>query len=217
MFTLVSIFLLINGIIKMNSGNKRYNGPATIRHSYKTEFLVECPKCTLLAVVTVDNPYSMNNGCLTCNHCLHIEKAIDLIRYNAIVKRYCDHCGKPFEITIPGQKDKVKEVSVACPHCKIARTYKPRNQLYKIGYQSTGKAADPVFGLPLWLQDKVNDHLFWAYNRNHLNDIKAYVQAKLRERQGTWYTTMVEKLPQFIKAAKNRDLVLKIIERLENK
>jgi hypothetical protein len=86
-----------------------------------------------------------------------------------------------------------------------------------LSYRSSGAASDPLFNLPLWLQTEIRGNLFWAYNRRHLQDIKTYVQAKLRERQSDGYTTMVERLPQFIKSAKNRDAILKAIDQLEKR
>lgn len=148
---------------------------------------------------------------------MHSENAIDLVRYKLIVKRNCDTCGKEFEIDIPNQKEKAEEITIPCPHCGTTRTYKPKNEEYKVGYPNKGQASDPIFNLPLWFQADIRGDLFWAYNRRHLNDIKTYVAAKLRERQTTTHTTMVEKLPNFIKEAKNRETLVKIIERLERK
>lgn len=201
----------------MTENNIRYSGPTSVRHSYMTEFVVECPKCKKEALVTADNPYFQSNGKLTCNNCMHSENAIDLVRYKLIVKRNCDTCGKEFEIDIPNQKEKAEEITIPCPHCGTTRTYKPKNEEYKVGYPNKGQASDPIFNLPLWFQADIRGDLFWAYNRRHLNDIKTYVAAKLRERQTTTHTTMVEKLPNFIKEAKNRETLVKIIERLERK
>jgi hypothetical protein len=51
-----------------------------------------------------------------------------------------------------------------------------------------------------------------------LLEIKAYVGSKLRERSTDRFKmTMVEKLPDFIKSAKNREEVLKAIGRMEKK
>ncbi len=77
--------------------------------------------------------------------------------------------------------------------------------------------ADPVFGLPLWFQGNVKGDTLWASNQEHLLEIRSYVTARLGERQTMRITTMVEKLPQFIKAAKNREAVLKAIERMLKK
>lgn len=201
----------------MKVTNLRYSGPPTVPYSYMTEFVVECPKCKNEAVVVVIDPYRMGNGKLNCSHCQHAENAADLIRYKAIVKRNCDNCGKEFEIAIPNQKEKVNELAVPCPHCGTTRTYKPKHEEYKINYPTHGQAVDPIFNLPLWLQVDIRGNLFWAYNRAHLQEIKNYVSSKLRERQTTTHTTMVELLPNFIKDAKNRDAIVNAIERLERK
>lgn len=201
----------------MKEDNLRYSGPPTVHQSYMSKFIVECPKCKHEAIVTVDSPYWRQNGKLTCSNCMHSEKANDLVRYNSIVKRHCDNCGKKFESIIPNQKQKVDTITIPCPHCGTTRTYEPRNEEYQIGYMTRGQAADPIFGLPLWFQAAFKGDLFWAYNRDHLSEIKSYVSSKLRERQTTTHTTMVERLPNFIKDSKNRDSIIKVIERLERK
>ena len=201
----------------MTDDNLGYSGPPTVRGSYMKEFLVECPKCKREALVTVDSPYWQENGKLTCRNCMHSEKAVDLVRYKSVVKRHCDNCRKEFETVIPNQKEKVDEITIPCTHCGTTRTYKPKNEEYKIGYETKGRAADPIFGLPLWFRADVRGDLLWAYNRDHLKEIKSYVTSKLRERQTTTHTTMVERLPNFIKDSKNRATIVKVIERLERK
>ena len=58
----------------------------------------------------------------------------------------------------------------------------------------------------------------WAYNLRHITEIKNYVRSTLRERTTDRFKmTMVEKLPDFIKLAKNREEVLKALERMETK
>jgi endogenous inhibitor of DNA gyrase (YacG/DUF329 family) len=201
----------------MEKENYRYAGPPTNKQYYLKEVSVECPKCAKEAFVTVDNPWWMNNARLKCFHCMFSESASELIRYKLIVKRNCDNCGKALEIIIPNQKEKSDTITAACPTCGITRTFEPRNELYKLTYKDKGKASDPVFHLPLWFQSEVKGNLFWAFNREHLMDIKNYVNSKLRERQTTTHMTMVEKLPTFIKEAKSREAILKAIKRLEQK
>jgi NAD-dependent SIR2 family protein deacetylase len=183
-----------------------------------TEFIVACPKCRKDAVVATNSGYAPSQGKLTCSNCMFSESSEDIIRYKMIVKRNCDNCGKQINVEISNQKEPSKQVTICCPHCGITRTFEPRNEPCKLVYKSTGGVAtDPVFNLPLWLQAEVKGNHFWAYNRRHLGDIKSYVQAKLRERQSEGYTTMVERLPQFIKEAKNREAILKTIEQLERR
>ena len=195
----------------------RYSGPATVRQSYMTEFIVECPRCKHEALITAVIPWFLNNGKLLCNHCTHSEKITDLIRYKVSVRRNCDNCGKLISKGIPHSKEEVDAFAIPCPSCGETRIYKPRNEAYHKAYHDDGQGVDPIFHLPLWLQESIKGHLFWAYNRMHLHDIKEYVGAKLRERQTTTHTTMVERLPNFIKDAKNREAILRLIEKLERK
>lgn len=201
----------------MNENNLRYSGPPTFRQSYMNEFVVECPRCKHEAIVIVDRPFWREGGKLSCGNCMHSEKAIDLVRFRAVVKRHCDNCGREFETVIPNQRQKVHSITIPCPHCEATRTYEPKNEEYQVGYLTIGQAADPIFGLPLWFQADFKGDLFWAYNRSHLNEIKSYVTSKLRERQTTTHTTMVERLPKFIKYSKNRESIIKLIDRLERK
>lgn len=60
--------------------------------------------------------------------------------------------------------------------------------------------------------------VLWAYNVEHLADLKAFVQADLRERNNyAGNGSMFSRLPLWIKSAKNRVTILKLIEKLENK
>jgi DNA-directed RNA polymerase subunit M/transcription elongation factor TFIIS len=182
-----------------------------------TEFAVECPKCKHEAAITVSSPWFLDSGKLVCSHCTHSEAAADLIRYKVSVRRNCDTCGKLISKVIPHSKEPVDAFAIPCPSCGEVRIYKPRNEPYTQPYNDPSDGLAPIFGLPLWLQGSIRGNLFWAYNRQHLYAIKEYVGAKLRERQTTTHTTMVERLPQFIKDAKNRDAILKLIEKLERK
>lgn len=80
------------------------------------------------------------------------------------------------------------------------------------------RATDPYFDLPLRVQSATRHGWLWAYNLEHLDLIRAYVQAPLRER-APWYDTkqkmtLVARLPRWIKTAKHREEVLRAIERL---
>jgi hypothetical protein len=199
----------------MEKEGYRYAGPPTVRQSYMTEFVVLCPKCHKEALVKSNSGYVSSQGSLTCSNCMLRQRSEDFIRYKTIVKRNCDNCGKPITLEIQNQKTTSKQVTAPCPHCGVTRTFEPRNEPYRLVYESIGGVAtDPVFNLPLRFQAEVKGNHFWAYNRQHLQDIKSYVKARLRERQADGCTTMVERLPQFIKEAKNREAILKAIEQM---
>lgn len=94
------------------------------------------------------------------------------------------------------------------------------------------RSIDPYYHLPVWLQADCRGHLLWAYNLRHLELLESYVAARLRERGavseatalgiadwanlGVTPLSMVERLPAWLKSAKNRDQVLRIINRLRS-
>ena len=75
--------------------------------------------------------------------------------------------------------------------------------------------------LDLWLQTPCCGETLWAFNLRHIETIESYVRAGLREQHKIddhWSnTTFVNRLPQWIKAAKNREDILKGIARLKEK
>jgi hypothetical protein len=82
-----------------------------------------------------------------------------------------------------------------------------------------GGPVDPYFQRPVWLQGDCCGHVLWAYNVRHLDLLEAYVAAKLRERGELvpWApTSLVERLPTWLKTAKNRAEVLRTIRRLRS-
>lgn len=86
------------------------------------------------------------------------------------------------------------------------------------GQIGIGGGRDWYFRLPLWLTiECCGGKILWAYSERHLNFIENYVGASLRERQPHVNKSMASRLPQWIKSAKNRDEILKAIERLWGK
>lgn len=70
----------------------------------------------------------------------------------------------------------------------------------------------------LWLRAETRHGELWAYNLAHLDLIRRFVAADLRER-APWYDTgqkmtLVARLPAWIKSAKNRAEILRAIDRL---
>ncbi|NML69628.1 hypothetical protein HHL23_07445 [Chryseobacterium sp. RP-3-3] len=95
---------------------------------------------------------------------------------------------------------------VVCPDCeKYFSNYSQKTQ---------GLKQDEVFGCPLYFQDDCKGNLFWAKNREHLLEMEAYVSSELRTLP--YRMRMVERLPAFIKEAKNREAVLKILQKWKN-
>ncbi|MFI0451253.1 hypothetical protein [Actinomadura sp. 6N118] len=93
-----------------------------------------------------------------------------------------------------------------CPSCGLFRDGYPASTLI-------GASVDPYFRLPLWLRADSCGQVLWAYNMRHLDLLEAYVAARLRER-GSDTNSMLTKLPAWLKSAKHRQEVLRVIGRL---
>lgn len=83
-------------------------------------------------------------------------------------------------------------------------------------------SRDPFFRLPLWLQTPCCGKVLWALNEEHLAFLEGFVGAGLRERAadaGTGWAnrSTASRLPLWVKSAKNRDQVLKGLERLRGR
>jgi hypothetical protein len=84
-------------------------------------------------------------------------------------------------------------------------------------YCEVKQAAHGFFGAELWLSSAFKNDVSWAYNPAHLKYLEEYISAKLCEQKDREHFTLLEKLPKFYHDAKNRETLLKIIERLRNK
>lgn len=76
-------------------------------------------------------------------------------------------------------------------------------------------AVDPCFRLPLLLQADLTAGTLLAPNGYHLAQLHCYVAARLRDEQHNGNSSWSSRLPSWVKSAKNRDQVLKALDRLE--
>ena len=192
----------------MTQDNRFKDKNLLLWHFYD-EILVVCPKCLKRAVVN-----KKNNITLNCSNCGYHEKYINK-RYIVEVKSYCSSCEKYFKFYDNTITTKFKQIKIACPHCNKVDKYEA-NYKENSSYQIKG-GVEFYFNLEFWLRKDFRGNLFWAYNYKHLEYLKDYIYAKVRERNDRCYTTMVEILPKFIKSKKNRDGLIKIIDKLEKK
>jgi len=121
----------------------------------------------------------------------------------------CPKCGDKAIVRSTKSSEKAE---LHCTSCHYVTNKPVRSE--KKSYSST---TDYWFDCELWLQDSFKNELFWAHNDEHLAYMKEYIGAGLRQRNDRKFFTLVEKLPGFIKSAKNRDKLLKLITKLEKK
>ncbi|MFD3309496.1 hypothetical protein [Streptomyces sp. NPDC058694] len=117
----------------------------------------------------------------------------------------------------PGERILLRPRVLVCRGCGLSRVWSGRRVALPVGIVQP--ATDPYFGMPLWLQVETRHGWLWAYNLEHLDLIRRFVQAPLRER-APWYDTgqkmtLVARLPAWIKRAKNRDEILRAISRIQ--
>jgi len=192
----------------------RYSDPGVSLLDFATHFVVHCPKCDSKATI---NP----EGRLVCTACFHVEQPGHWYgAATAYVSVKCRECHAQLRRSAPWA-GAWKKLAMHCENCGDRCEYDASITLHHL---HQGRMTDRVYGLPLWLQKEFRDELFWAYNYEHLEALRSYIAAKLRERGFNPYTntirknsTMISRLPVFIKKAGNRSELLKLIARLFEK
>ncbi|WIY01720.1 hypothetical protein QRX60_48215 [Amycolatopsis mongoliensis] len=118
--------------------------------------------------------------------------------------------GAPEYRTDRGDGRRMTRKRLRCLACGLSKDGFPLTQVI-------GGPVDPSFRLPLWLQANCCGETLWAYNAGHLDLLESHVAARLRERGPVpGSMSMVERLPAWLKSAKNRDEVLRAIRRLRS-
>ena len=123
-----------------------------------------------------------------------------------------------------------QEVLVVCPACGGCASLEARpieaedagaagrpRRLTCAGCGHTGSEAK--INPRLWLSLPCCGETLWAYNHAHLAELRAYVAAGLRERatgevNSLRNGTMINRLPKWLKSRKNREAILKAIDKL---
>ncbi|SMP03222.1 hypothetical protein [Chryseobacterium profundimaris] len=192
-----------------------------MKKKYKQEYfkyhegiIVLCPNCGEGAAVKNENSYKL--ATLECNHCDLKKKGYDLMTYKAFVNLYCPVCTHQIRYEQYNLKERPKTINMNCDACDSQFQIQPKIEKYLNSYpKEQGLIHDPVFGCPYYFQIDFNGKLFWAKNREHILEMENYVSSHLRTRL-PYRMRMVERLPTFIKEAKNREAILKILQKWKN-
>lgn len=89
---------------------------------------------------------------------------------------------------------------LTCISCGLHRHQTERGTLF-------GAPLDPYFRLPLWLRVPAVGHVVWAFNADHLDHLRRFVAAELRERPydpTAVSASLVERLPSWFGHASHR-------------
>ncbi len=143
----------------------------------------------------------------------------------------CPKCGRKATVvgasvyaSVAEYEERVRFSCVACGYAiKYGNTPKFTAFINSKGKPVRGRmlllntACDPFFGFSLWYIIETPYGILWAYNLAHLTVIEAYIADRKRERKGLLpkNSSLASRLPQWVKAAKHRELLLKLIQRFK--
>ncbi|WP_415871268.1 hypothetical protein [Acinetobacter pittii] len=206
----------------------------------KPEIWVHCPKCQKLAKIIEIKERELETVRVFCTHCtyrktlqhIHIQ-TYDYMSYyfnlnetmaewsgacEVKINAKCTICkeGKYKYLRQYARKSLIpREIVVSCNFCLRENRFDDSTYtLRKISYSKVG--FDPYYAYRLFLNIAVRQGQICVYNPTHLEILKKFIQADLRERKFPNYNrSYFSRLPAWIKSTRNRKEILKAILRLE--
>lgn len=200
----------------IKENNERFQDENITILNFINEVLVHCPKCDKKAIVIKDELKYPEEIRLKCFEC-HYSRIESCVYYTFQINHLCSNCDHRIIENKSVVKIDEKPIKLRCPNCKAIYDHEPKYTKVSVKYSIFKDGFDPYMKLPLWIKNTFKGHVFWAYNHGHLAYLKKYISAKIRERNDRQHYTMVEKLPDWIKSSKNRNTIIKLIEKLEKK
>lgn len=97
----------------------------------------------------------------------------------------CPRCAGPAQTSCPAPGPTRPVWRVTCSRCQYSAARRPE---FKLGNRWDGSPVhDPVFRLPLWLQQPCAGRRLWAYGTGHLDAIEQHLRARVRLADGGAY------------------------------
>lgn len=183
-------------------------------NAFTSELNVKCPKCHGFGIVTANE----DTAFFRCTNCCHTEEK-DRTLYTYDVHNQCKCCGRYYRVDIQDtDKQHFSTLHVACPFCKTVmsgKVHKTAKAFYCLGEITNG--YEPFFGLELWFLSSFHNKPVWALNREHLAYLIDYLDADLREKPTEYRSmkTQADHLPTFMKTAKNRKRIVRLLKDMQ--
>ncbi len=137
----------------------------------------------------------------------------------------CPRCKKRARVEAEGRPLRATAASLTCIHCGYSDrrqldghalpTVSDSGDVLDPGTVHVRAAVDWFFHRPLWLRTSCAGNELWAYNPDHLEHLRSYVSADLRERASAH--SVVGRLPKWMTSGKNRSEVLRCVACLERR
>lgn len=185
---------------------------------WATQIEALCPQCNQAGVISGNPHWRDWRATFHCYSCTHSLQTGDDPWRGPVLgtgRRPCGACGQQWVTFCQVFKDSSQVPSVGranCRHCNAENEV----TLKFTRAEPKDHAIDRFFGLELALKEETRHGTVWAYNAEHLHELKQYISARLRENSTTKWSYFA-RLPNWLKAAKNRAMVLKAIARLEDR
>ena len=184
--------------------------------AFSTGIAVKCPKCQGLGVVQTDG-YKAYFKCPNCATALTKERT----NYRCDVHNLCPKCGRYYRVDIDEEsKQHFPALRVACPFCGHMTAGKVHRTRQGFTYYSeVQNGREPFFGFELWFLAYLGRKAVWALNREHLNYLIDYLSADLRQKPAGYFSqhAQADHLPTFMKTAKNRERIVKLLQGMQNR
>ena len=185
----------------------------SVYSAFTTGIQVKCPKCYGMGIVTADEG-SAYFKCTNCGY--QAEKERTVYRYD--VHNQCKNCGRYYRVDIEDPaKQHFSALHVKCPYCGTMMSGEVHKTVEAFSYATEiNKGKEPWFGLELWFLTSFQGKPIWAINGEHLTYLIDYLSAYLREKpMGRRKKTQSDHLPTFMKTAKNRERIVKLLEKMQ--
>ena len=184
--------------------------------AFSTGIAVKCPKCQGLGVVKTDG-YKAYFKCPNCATALTKERT----NYRCDVHNQCPKCGRYYRVDIDEEsKQHFPALRVACPFCGHMTAGKVHRTRQGFTYYSeVQNGREPFLGFELWFLAYLGRKAVWALNREHLNYLIDYLSADLRQKPAGYFSqhAQADHLPTFMKTAKNRERIVKLLQGMQNR
>ncbi len=195
-----------------DEGDYKYSFYAVLRRGEQVD--VKCKPCGGHAFIVIEEDHLA----WKCSQCY--AHGIQETEYQYNAKNNCIRCERWFNIEVTDEKKITHKAShIECPHCGTVNDVELHKKLAYLGYYpDIREGRDPVFDMELYFLDYIRGKVLWAVNREHLNYLISYISADLRVKPGNVpLKTASHSIPAYIKNAKNRELVIRTLTKLQHK
>lgn len=188
-----------------------FNDDGQLLDDFASTIDVLCPECGQPATMIRTGAGSPLPGfsCFACGFTVSSKTTAWFRPWQARFKGRCEACGENYQREAARNRGTIPQTQVfRCECCGATGTAKLSS------WQGERGICEPCYGIELRWQMPVGSEILWAYNREHLEFLEAYIGADLRQREPNRNASLASRLPKWIKNAKNREDLRKTIRQL---